>query len=195
VTSINQIDFTDGSGNDPYVLDSSKDVVSEGVGEGNDIVYASVSYTLGANVENLFFQGGSGAASGNGGRGLAKGFTGIGNDLDSRMEGAAGADVLKGGGGNDSLYGDSSNDRLDGGDGDDYLHGGFGYDMLTGGAGNDVFIFSTPPVKSSGYDSITDFMKGQDKIQLDTSMFKAFAGQESISPGGLHKWQQHGAHQ
>jgi len=144
-------------------VDSSKDVVTEGVGEGNDTVYASVSYTLGANVENLFFQGGSGTASGNGGRGLAKGFTGIGNNLDNRMEGSAGADVLKGGGGNDSL------------------HGGFGNDILTGGDGNDVFIFSTPPVKSSGYDTITDFMAGQDKIQLDTSMFKAFAGQESLS--------------
>jgi Ca2+-binding RTX toxin-like protein len=152
-----------GSGNDRYVVDSSKDVVTEGVGEGNDTVYASVSYTLGANVENLFFQGGSGAASGNGGRGLAKGFTGIGNNLDNRMEGSAGADVLKGGGGNDSL------------------HGGFGNDILTGGDGDDVFIFSTPPVKSNGYDTITDFMAGQDKIQLDTSMFKAFAGQESIA--------------
>ena len=152
-----------GSGNDRYVVDSSKDVVTEGVGEGNDTVYASVSYTLGANVENLFFQGGSGAASGNGGRGLVKGFTGIGNNLDNRMEGSAVADVLKGGGGNDSL------------------HGGFGNDILTGGDGDDVFIFSTPPVKSNGYDTITDFMAGQDKIQLDTSMFKAFAGQESIA--------------
>jgi Ca2+-binding RTX toxin-like protein len=167
-----------GNGNDTYMVDRAKDVVAEDSDSGNDTVYASVSYTLGANVENLFFQGGSGAVSG---AALAKGFTGIGNDLDNRMEGAAGADVLKGGGGNDSLYGDSSNDRLDGGEGDDYLHGGFGYDMLTGGAGDDVFIFSTPPVKSSGYDTITDFTKGQDKIQLDTSMFKAFAGQESIS--------------
>jgi Ca2+-binding RTX toxin-like protein len=79
------------------------------------------------------------------------------------MEGSAGADVLKGGGGNDSL------------------HGGFGNDILTGGDGDDVFIFSTPPVKSNGYDTITDFMAGQDKIQLDTNMFNAFDGLTPIA--------------
>jgi Ca2+-binding RTX toxin-like protein len=54
--------------------------------------------------------------------------------------------------------------------------------MLTGGDGDDVFIFNTPPIKSNGYDTITDFKVGEDKIQFETAnMFKAFAGQESIS--------------
>ena len=42
-----------GSGNDIYVVDAAGDVVTELAAEGIDTVQSSISYTLGANVENL----------------------------------------------------------------------------------------------------------------------------------------------
>jgi Ca2+-binding RTX toxin-like protein len=44
-------------GNDAYVVDNAADTVTENPGEGNDTVYASISYTLTANVDNLILQG------------------------------------------------------------------------------------------------------------------------------------------
>src|SRR5262245_41979234 len=42
-----------GAGNDSYVVDSIDDVVTEALNSGADTVQSGVSYTLGANVENL----------------------------------------------------------------------------------------------------------------------------------------------
>ncbi|MBU6197884.1 MAG: calcium-binding protein, partial [Cyanobacteria bacterium REEB446] len=42
-----------GAGNDTYVVDSADDVVTELANEGTDTVNASLTYTLGSNVENL----------------------------------------------------------------------------------------------------------------------------------------------
>src|SRR5262245_48573351 len=42
-----------GAGNDIYLVDSTNDVVMENPGEGNDIVFASVDYTIGPNIETL----------------------------------------------------------------------------------------------------------------------------------------------
>ena len=42
-----------GTGNDTFVVDSAGDVVTESANEGTDTIQSSVSYTLGANVENL----------------------------------------------------------------------------------------------------------------------------------------------
>ena len=46
-----------GLGNDIYVVDNAGDVVSEAAGAGTDTVRSSVTYTLGANVENLMLTG------------------------------------------------------------------------------------------------------------------------------------------
>src|SRR5205085_1867995 len=42
-----------GAGNDIYFVDSTSDVVTENPNEGNDIVYASVDYTIGPNIESV----------------------------------------------------------------------------------------------------------------------------------------------
>ncbi|CAK0742469.1 conserved hypothetical protein [Gammaproteobacteria bacterium] len=78
---------------------------------------------------------------------------------------------LRGFGGNDTLGGGAGNDTLDGGTGTDMLIGGAGKDTLTGGAGHDTFDFnalSEMGVTSSTRDIITDFTRGQDRIDLST---------------------------
>src|SRR5262249_39384901 len=48
-----------GQGSDTYVVSGASDVVTENTGEGTDTVLSSVTYTLGANVENLTLTGSS----------------------------------------------------------------------------------------------------------------------------------------
>jgi Ca2+-binding RTX toxin-like protein len=119
-----------GAGNDTYIVDSAGDVVIEAVNAGTDTVVSSVSYTLGANLENLWF-------AGYGTR------IGTGNELDntiSRGWTGGGPSVFFGLGGNDNLQSDDSNDSLDGGAGNDYLNGWAGNDTLDGGDGNDTLL-------------------------------------------------------
>ncbi|KUR70726.1 hypothetical protein AQZ52_12820 [Novosphingobium fuchskuhlense] len=116
---------------------------------------------------------------------------GLGND---RLTGGAGADELSGGNGNDTLTGDAGNDRLIGdaggdlltggagddrllgGDGADRLIGGAGRDTLTGGLGADKFRFDVLEITAKR-DTISDFVKGQDSIELVRSAFKGLASE------------------
>ncbi|MGO7505399.1 RTX toxin, partial [Rhizobium johnstonii] len=87
-----------GAGNDTYIVDNVGDVVTEGLNEGTDLIKTALSiYTLGNNVENLFYTG-SGS------------FTGTGNALFNTITGGAGHDLLDGGAGNDTLIGGAGND-------------------------------------------------------------------------------------
>ena len=95
---------------------------------------------------------------------------GAGNDtLTGDAIDAGSYDKLFGLAGNDILSGLAGNDSLDGGAGNDALTGGAGKDTLTGGAGNDVFYFKAVAdsgVTASTWDVITDFVRGQDRIDL-----------------------------
>ena len=68
----------------------------------------------------------------------------------------------------DSIYGGARSDTLEGGEGDDLLSGGKGADSLTGGGGSDIFRLSG----ENKTDRITDFLSGDDHIQLDHLIFK-----------------------
>jgi Ca2+-binding RTX toxin-like protein len=127
-----------GAGNDTFVVDAAGDVVTEAAGQGTDTVQASVSHTLGANVENLTLTG-------------TANINATGNTLANTLTGNAGNNVLDGGAGNDTLTA---------GAGDDTLIGGAGNDTMIGGAGNDTFV-----VDAAG--DVVTFMNGQGKDAVD----------------------------
>ncbi|MFK3771356.1 beta strand repeat-containing protein [Pseudomonas sp. NPDC089406] len=95
-----------GAGNDTYVVDNVNDQVSENADEGTDAVYASVTWTLGDNLENLTLTG-ENAINGTG-NGLDNIITG--NDAGNILNGGAGDDYLDGGAGADTLVGGTGND-------------------------------------------------------------------------------------
>jgi Ca2+-binding RTX toxin-like protein len=95
-----------GAGNDNYTVDNTGDVTTELAGEGTDLVNASITWTLGANVENLTLTGSSA-------------INGTGNALDNTLTGNSAANVLTGGAGNDALNGAAGADTMIGGTGND----------------------------------------------------------------------------
>ncbi|MFT4014358.1 MAG: M10 family metallopeptidase C-terminal domain-containing protein [Paracoccus sp. (in: a-proteobacteria)] len=101
-----------------------------------------------------------------------------GNGGNDTLEGGAGKDSIRGGAGHDRLFGGTGDDHLWGGAGSDRLHGGIGNDWQHGGAGADVFVFSDVAQLGRNVattDTIADFTRGQDKIDL--SGIDAMAGQ------------------
>ena len=136
-----------GLGDDNYVVDNVGDVVVEAANEGNDTVSASVSFSLGENIENLTL---TSSAS----------INGTGNALNNRIAGNAGANVLMGLDGDDSLSGGAGDDRLDGGAGKDRLDGGLGDDVMAGGLGDDTYVVDSTrdvviELLDSGVDSVS----------------------------------------
>lgn len=103
--------------------------------------------------------GGGGADTLLGGFGVDQLRGGGGRD---KVNGGAGQDFVAGNGGADQLRGGGGRDDLEGGGGADLLNGGRGADELTGGGGRDVFQFRT----GDGFDRITDFQQGRDKIEI-----------------------------
>lgn len=175
-----------GMGNDTYIVDNLGDTVSESADAGNDTVNASVSYILGANIENLTLTG-------------STVINGTGNSLDNVIRGNSATNTLSGGAGNDTFYVDGVSDVviefadegvdtinssvtytlsanvenliLTGtvainGTGNtlaNTLTGNSGVNTLSGGAGDDVYIVSTSDVVVEGAAS------GNDTVQSNVT--------------------------
>lgn len=95
-------------GNDTYIVDSTGDVITEQSGQGTDTVRSSVSWTLGANLENLVLTG-SGAIDGKGNT-LNNSITG--NAANNIIDGLGGADTMAGGLGDDTYVVNSVSDTI-----------------------------------------------------------------------------------
>ncbi|MDP3478510.1 MAG: calcium-binding protein [Desulfoprunum sp.] len=115
-----------GTDDDHYDVDNLADRVIELQNEGWDRVNSTVSFTLGANIEELALEG-------------FAAITGTGNELDNQIDGNTGNNILSGLAGNDRLYGGSGNDTFYGGIGSDNLEGGLGIDTMAGGADGDNY--------------------------------------------------------
>jgi Ca2+-binding RTX toxin-like protein len=112
--------MTGGKGDDVYFVDDSGDKISETLKNdkegGTDTVNSSITFTLGANLDNLVLLAGAGNIKGTG-NGEKNAITG--NDGDNALAGMAGDDILTGNGGDDLLDGGTGGDTMDGGEGDD----------------------------------------------------------------------------
>jgi len=130
-----------GTGNDTFIVDSSLDVVVEAVASGTDTVRSSVTYTLGANVDNLTLTG-------------VAAINGTGNTDSNVITGNSAANSLDGGAGNDTLIG---------GAGGDLLTGGLGTDRFV------ITALSESQI-AMGIDTITDFVIGTDVFDGPTGV-------------------------
>lgn len=139
-------DLVGGFGNDTYHVDNAADAVIEEVGQGNDRVFARVSYAL---TENSAVEVLSGALASSA-RALS-------------LTGNAFANTLVGHDGASRLDGDAGNDRLD---------GAYGNDWLSGGAGQDQFRFTTDLSRRHNVDTIADFNWLDDVIVLENAIFR-----------------------
>ncbi|MDH4581494.1 heme peroxidase, partial [Pseudomonas sp. BN415] len=148
-----------GAGDDLYGVDSAGDVVVETTGEGNDVVWTSLStYTMPENVEFLRYAG-------------TGSFNATGNALANNIEGGVGNDVLIGAGGNDVLAA---------GVGNDGLHGGVGNDWMVGGAGDDLY-----GVDSAGDVVIELAGGGNDVVWTSLSTYTLAANVEHLRYAGV----------
>lgn len=76
---------------------------------------------------------------------------------------------------NDVLNGNSTTNLINGGNGNDVIKGYAGNDTLTGSLGSDTFVFNTALHNTNNVDTITDFNRVADTIQVDNAFFLGLA--------------------
>ena len=150
-------------GNDTYIVDNGGDIVTEAASAGTDLVQSSMSFTLGANVENLTLTGG-----------LA--VNGTGNNLANTILGNGNVNILSGGDGIDAINAGAGNDDL---------FGGAGSDDLTGGTGADRFRFDSALSAATNVDDILDYSVVDDTIFLDRDIFTGIAVNGTLAAGAF----------
>lgn len=149
-----------GTGDDTYLVDDAGDAITENASEGTDAVQASLSWTLGSNLENLTLSGSSNIhGTGNASNNTITGNTGAnslsGGDGHDLLSGSAGIDTLVGGNGNDTLDGGTGNDTLDGGDGDDVYEVDSASDTIADSSGTDEVQSSVTYTLATGLENLT----------------------------------------
>jgi trimeric autotransporter adhesin len=167
------------AGNDDYYVENALDQVIEGVDQGDDEVFSTISFTLGENVERLTLQhsgfvidgtgnGGDNEINGNNSRNTLRGDGGndhlFGNLDEDTLYGDEGEDELDGGSHDDKLYGGANDDRLYGRSGHDDLNGGSGDDRMEGGSGDDEYT-----VGSAGDTVVEHWNQGTDTVYAAVS--------------------------
>ena len=179
--------LTGGVGNDTYVVGTG-DTVTEQASAGKDTVQSAITWTLGANLENLTLTG-TGAING------------TGNTLNNVLTGNSGANVLTGGAGNDTYVvgtGDSVVENASAGTdtvqsaitwtlgsnlenlmligtaaingtgnaSNNTLAGNSGNNVLTGLGGNDIYQYS----RGGGQDTVVDNSGTSDTMQFGVTI-------------------------
>jgi Ca2+-binding RTX toxin-like protein len=147
--------LTGGTGNDTYVVGTG-DTVTEAASAGTDTVQSAVTWTLGANLENLTLTG-------------TTAINGTGNTLDNVLTGNSAANILTGGAGKDTLTGGAGNDFFD-------------FNLVTespAGVNKDVitdFVSGSDKIDLAGIDAVTG---GSDNAFsfINTGAFTSVAGQ------------------
>ncbi len=172
-------------GDDTFIVDNAKDVVSEVAGEGTDTVRTSVSYKLaaGASIETFTTTDQNGTANLKlTGNEIAQ--TIIGNAGNNTLDGKGGSDLLRGLGGNDTYIvydaGDDVKEAVGGGT--DQVQATVDYVL---GAGQEVEQLSTNKASATAAIDLTGNGFGQTIIGNEGSnIINGKAGNDTMSGHG-----------
>ncbi len=162
-----------GKGNDTYVVGSAFDKVVEAFNQGTDLVKASVSYTLGLNVEKLTLIGpGNLRGAGNG---LSNTITG--NAGANILDGKAGADILIGGAGNDTFIVDNAGDKVFDTSGTDTVRASVSFTL--GARVENLVLTGVAPINGTG-NALANLIAGNNGANVLTGL----DGADTLNGGG-----------
>jgi Ca2+-binding RTX toxin-like protein len=162
-----------GDGGDELDGGADSDILDGGTGNGVDTAdYRSFNNGVSVNLLTGKAEDGTGTdtlISIENVDGTSFGDTIIGDQVGNFLTGQAGSDFISANGGTDTILAGDGNDTVLGGSGFDKIDGGRGADTLTGGGEVDHFIYFSAgdsPVGNGARDTIKDFEKGLDKINV-----------------------------